>query len=216
MLKSFFTENNFLAIIILILLVVFSLLLSEIIKKKKPGVETEILRKLPHILVGVLFSLAPIFMTSKEIIISAIILFFGVWIGKYSNLFKSVFSIKRISYGMWMTPLSLGIMSWIWLPKHMPEFLVGILILTFSDAFAAVFGKLFGEKKLPFFKKTFVGSGSFFITSFLILAFFSSDFSFWKIFLISFVLTFLELILIFGLDNLFLPIIASSLFYWFL
>ena len=215
MLRNFFHQNNFWAILILILLVIFSLLLSDFLKVKNKNRE-EILRKIPHIIIGVIFSLAPIFMTRNEILISAVILFFGVWAGKYSPFFKSVFSIRRISYGMWMTPLSLGIMSWIWLPKNIIPFMVGMFILAFSDAFAALVGKLWAKKKIAWTEKTFLGSFSFFLSSFLILWFFSKDFSFWKISFISFVLTLFEIILIFGLDNLFLPIISSYLFHWFL
>jgi hypothetical protein len=78
MLQNFFSENNFLSIGILIILTIISLLISEFLHKKNKEISKEILRKIPHIIIGVIFSLAPIFMTKNEIIISAIILFFGI------------------------------------------------------------------------------------------------------------------------------------------
>ncbi len=212
MIENFFINNNFLSILIFLSLVAFSVLLSDFLKARKKGIELEVLRKIPHILIGVIFSLSPFFMNKNEIIFSATILFLGVWVGKYLPFFKTVFSIKRITYGMWLTPISLGIMSFLWLPDSISTFLFGISVLTFSDAFAALAGKILKGNKIPFLKKTFEGSAAFFLTTTLLLFILSPEIKFWNFLLVSGILTILEMILIFGLDNLFLPIIAAFLF----
>ena len=215
MIKFFYLKYNFFIILIFIILVFLSLLISEIIQKKNRNIEKEILRKIPHILIGIIFSFSPFFMLKREIIFFSCLLFLGIFWAKFFSFFKTIFLIQRNSVGIWLTPITLISMTFIWLPNNIISFLVGILVLTFSDAFGAIFGKIFGKKKFLFSEKTFLGSGIFFLTTFFIFLFFSKKIFFWKIFSISFFLTFLELILIFGLDNLFLPIFASYLFYWF-
>ena len=95
MLKNFFLENNFISIFTIIILVIFSLLISEIIKKRYPKLNNELFRKIPHILIGMIFTLSPIFLNQSEIIISSIVLFCGIFISKFFSFFQSVFLIKR-------------------------------------------------------------------------------------------------------------------------
>ena len=111
--KKLFLENNFISIFTIIVLVILSLLISEIIKKKYPRLNNELFRKIPHILIGIIFTLSPLFLNQSEIIISSIILFFGIFISKFLSFFQSVFSVKRISIGMWLMPISLGILAYL-------------------------------------------------------------------------------------------------------
>ncbi len=216
MFELFFTKSDFLIIFLFIALIIFSVLISDFLEKKINNIHEEILRKIPHITIGLIFISTPFFLSQSEIIILSIILFFGIFIGKYSPFFKSVFSIKRVSFGMWVTPLALGIMAFLWIPENINAFIFGMLIFTFSDSMAALFGRLYGKKKIPYSNKTYLGSFTFFLTSFIIILFMSENINIPLFLLVAIYLTFLEIILAFGLDNLFLPIVASYLFYFLL
>jgi hypothetical protein len=104
---------NILNIVLFLGLVAFSVIFSSFAKNKSRSRKKELFRKIPHILIGIIFSLGPIFMSRNEIILASLFLVLGILIGKYIPHFKVVFSIKRITYGMWLTPLSLGIMSFL-------------------------------------------------------------------------------------------------------
>ncbi len=214
--EEFFKENNFLSILIFLLMVSVSLLLSEYIKSKNKNKKEEVFGKVPYILIGIIFSFMPTFLTAKEIIISAIILLVGGWLSKYFNIFKSVFSVKKVGVGVWMVPFSLGVLSWIWLPEYKLPFIVGMLVLTFSEVIAEIVEKYWPRKKIGFLKKTYLGSLSFFLSTFIVILIFSRNFEWWKFAWISFILTLVDLLFIFGLNNIFVPVATSYLFYWFL
>ncbi len=204
---------NFEYIFIFLILVASAVLLSDFLKNKKNKIKNEILRKIPHILIGLIFVFSPYFLTQLEIIFSAGILILGILIAKYSPFFNSVFNPQRKSIGLWLTPLSLIIMAWLWLPENQLIFTFGILIFTLADAMAAILGKYFAKNYFPIFNKSWIGSGGFFLTTLIILFFLAPEIKILEFILISLFLTMAEFFLIYGLDNLFLPIIASFLFF---
>ncbi|EFK96651.1 hypothetical protein LDC_1326 [sediment metagenome] len=53
--------------------------------------------------------------------------------------------------------------------------MVGMLILTFSDAFAAIFGRIYGKIRIPYSSKTILGSTAFFLSTIIILFIFSKE-----------------------------------------
>ena len=206
--------HSFFIILIFSVLIIFSILISNFLKNRIDNINEEILRKTPHILIGIIFSVTPFFMTKNEIIIFSIILFLGIFIKKYFSFFNSIFSIKRKSFGILFFPISLGILAFLWIPENLLAFIFGMLILTFSDSLAALFGKILGKKKIHKSEKTYLGTSIFFITTFFILLLTAKKINIENFIIISSILTFSEFILIYGFDNLFLPIIASYLFYF--
>ncbi|EFK96650.1 hypothetical protein LDC_1325 [sediment metagenome] len=72
--NNIFMETNYISIFIFILLILLALFVSEFIDKINKNHE-EITRKIAHILIGILFTLSPLFMEKNEIIISSIIYF---------------------------------------------------------------------------------------------------------------------------------------------
>jgi dolichol kinase len=111
-------------------------------------------------------------------------------------------------------PLSLVFMSLIWLPKDFTFFIFGMLVLTISDAVAALVGKLWAKKKILSSEKTYLGSFAFLISTIILLLVIIGFNNLNLIILISIILTLLEFILIYGIDNIFLPIVASYLLYF--
>ncbi|MCB0327819.1 MAG: hypothetical protein KDD52_09415 [Bdellovibrionales bacterium] len=81
-----------------------------------------------------------------------------------------------------------------------------ILVMVICDSLAALIGKKYGKRKIPYVDKTFVGSGAFFISCFAIALFYLSP---EKALAVSFILTVVELLSSKGLDNLTLPIFAQ-------
>ena len=198
-----------------LILIALSMLSTEFLKNTGKS-KQELIRKIPHILIGIILSFSPYFMTQKEIIISAILIVLGIWAGKYSPFFKNIFSIKRITYGMWLVPLTYGLMAWFWLPQEIDTFIFGLLVLTFSDSIASLVGTKWGKPSGIFkiFGKSFLGSLSFFITTFFLFYFFLGKEKIYPSIISSIFLTFMELVLIFGLDNFFIPILSSTIFHF--
>ena len=87
---------------------------------------------------------------------------------------------------------------------------LGLLVMSFSDSFAAVIGISFGRTKL--FNKSLEGSLAFFIVTFTILFLF--EFTLFDIFIISLVATFTELFATYKYnDNVLIPLVTSMAIY---
>ena len=85
-----------------------------------------------------------------------------------------------------------------------------LLIMSFSDSAAAIVGKLYGKTNI--FDKTLEGSFAFLVTSLLIVVFFTPDIDLLFSVIAIIVVTIIELIPKYGLDdNLLIPIISASI-----
>ena len=83
-----------------------------------------------------------------------------------------------------------------------------LLIMSFSDTAAAIVGKLYGKTKI--FKKSLEGSFAFFMVSFIIILCFIPDIDLTFSIIAIIVVTIVELLPKFGLDdNLLIPIISA-------
>ncbi len=208
---------NFLNIIFFIFLVGIFLFFSEFLKLKFSGINKEFLRKIPHIFIGIIFAVLPYFLNKEEIIFLAFILTLGVILNKFVKVFSAIFDIERFSVGVFLTPISLGISAWYFLPQYPMAFSVGFLVLAFSDSFASMVGKLFQSKKIisNISEKTYLGSFSCFIITFGIFfagSLLKGDIFFVKVFLFSFMITVVEFFIIFGFDNIAIPFVSAYLF----
>ncbi len=133
------------------------------------------------------------------------------------NFLKIINKVNRISWGEIFYPLGVMLSAIFFLPDRILAFQFGILVLGLSDALANIFGGLFGTYKVKIFNgiKSLEGSAVFFIVTLLLIIvlqgfagyYFSIPFLF-----VAMILTSVEFALFFGLDNLFLPILASYLF----
>ncbi|MCU0680274.1 MAG: hypothetical protein MUF50_03175 [Planctomycetes bacterium] len=133
------------------------------------------------------------------------------------KLFAPVYHYGKNSLGEVYFPLGLILAAFYFLPEQLLAFQFGVLVLSFSDALAAIFGNGLGKNEIRIWgeKKTLLGSFAFFIST-CIIAFFLSfpggNLEWWRVMTASLILTFVEMILAFGLDNLILPILAAQLF----
>ncbi len=204
---------HFFKIIFFIIGVNTALLLGEFLKKHKA--DSEVVRKIPHIFIGLIFTISPFFLNKIDIILFGACLIIGIFANNIFNFYKAIFVIKRISLGVLFFPVSLVLNALLFLPNNIAAFVFGFLVLTFSDSLASIFGKKFGKKRfVTSHEKTILGSLVFFLSTFLLLVIFSlfvSPLLLWKIFIISSALTIIEYFFVFGLDNIVLPVFAAYL-----
>jgi dolichol kinase len=161
-----------------------------------------------------------IFPSHWYILVLASLFFAALFITQYTNLLKSIHDVERRSIGSYLLPLSIYITFLISnLTGNKFYYILPMLILAVCDPMAALLGinikkyngriKLFGHK----FNKTWLGSGAFLITSFVIsiiaLYFHRELFdlkTFWLALVVAIVSTLAEFFSWRGSDNLSIPI----------
>ena len=171
-------------------------------------------RKATHVLSGIVVVFFPEFLNSVEIYALTIFFFFFLLVSKWKNIL-TLHDVSRTTYGELIYPLSILLMNYFFLPNDDYAFKIGILVLAFSDGLAGWIGEKLDYKPIFIFqhKKSIGGSMIFFISTFLIFTFFFGI-SFeliLPILTISLALTILEFFVIFGFDNLVIPIAAGIL-----
>lgn len=194
---------TFLILLFLGFLFVLFVSLSEVVFRRK-NTRKEITRVIIRIFTGIFF----IFLyLNFNIFYFILIVFVSLFIMIFSfvfNIFTSIHSVDRKTYGEILFPLGVLIALWVSYPFS-SIFLSSLLILTFADSFAIIPGFIKKSKK-----KTIYGSLIFFVVSFLILSLFFENTIMAMIF-ISFILTVIEFVSTYGLDDLFVPVVASIL-----
>jgi phytol kinase len=190
--------------------------ISEFIKKYL-HLTNDVTRKVAHMLSGVLIFFLPYYLSVVELFILSILTALALVITKYVGIFQSVHGVKRNTLGEIYFPLSLGLVAIFFLPNHLLSAQFGVLVLAFSDAMASIIGQKYGKHGVFIFehRKSLEGSLAFFITTCALIFIFVPQISLAVFFvglLCAFLLTFMELALVFGLDNLFLPCLGAFLF----
>ena len=145
------------------------LLTNEYLWEKKL-VRGEASRKLAHILIGSFIAAWPIYMSWHEIRIALVAAFLSAVIVRKLVLFRSIFDVKRRSYGDIAAPLIIIIAAILEPTKTI--FAVAVLHVAFADGMAALIGSRFGRKtayNIMKQKKTLVGTATFYICSMIIM-----------------------------------------------
>jgi phytol kinase len=185
---------------------------------KKLHPPSEATRKLSHILAGVGAALLPFVLTFNEIALLGALFVPAVFISMRRNMFKSVHSVKRSTYGELYFPLAIAACALLF-PDRLP-YIYGVLVIGISDELASLLGLRFGRKKYktPAGTKSYVGSSVFFVTTWLIgvsLIISFIDTPFWEAGLwsgvLAGILTIVEARARKGMDNLLVPVAASGL-----
>jgi phytol kinase len=176
---------------------------------KKLHFNPDVTRKIAHTIAGFITIFTPYYLTKWEIFFIGIIFSIILTFTKIFKLIPSIHSVQRKTLGEIFFPLGIALSAIIFLPSNTVAFQCGILVLAVSDALAAIIGIKFGKHVFNIFgnKKSLEGSIAFFITTGLILLGFDVDFV--HILIVSLLLTIVEFFLVFGLDNLILPILSA-------
>lgn len=198
-------------IIFLVISTVF-LLAVEIIKRKFL-LSSSITRRVSHVGAALIAAVSPLFI-DKNLIVFACFGFAGVmFISRRFTFLSSLHSVKRKTLGEVFLPLGEAISAAIFLPQAVTAFQYGVLVMGLSDAFAGFVGEKYGRHQINIFnnRKSLEGALTFFLTTTFLTFLFIPSLGFHLI-LIPLVLTLIELILGYGMDNLAIPIFAALLF----
>lgn len=205
-------------ILIVCLLIFLMLLFSEFLWRKKV-VSVEVSRKMVHMGTGVLVAFLPFFITWGEIQALSIAFLAVILLSAQFKILKSIHSVKRVTKGEILYAVGIGICAFLeptpWI------FTVAILHLALADALAAVIGTRWGRRThytLLSHGKSLLGSMVFFyvsMTIFLGVILVQPESHLPGVYLLLIVLptllTMLENISWYGLDNVTVPVMTIVL-----
>lgn len=213
--------NNIVVLSFVYLVGIVILLAFNELNYRRLKVKGEITRKFAHFAACLATVPFPYIFTSHwHILLLALLFGTFLFVTQYSNKLKSIHDIERKSVGSYLLPFSIYVVFFISCKLGIKIiYVLPMLILAVCDPMAAILGmnikkmngriEVFGYK----FNKTWLGSGGFLVTSFIIsiiaLYFNRGLFdlkTFWLAFGISLVSTLGELISWRGSDNLTIPL----------
>lgn len=198
------------------------LVLSEILWRSKV-IKGEIGRKFVHMLVGCYVASWPWLLSRNWISIVAAAFLGVLFLSHRYKIFKAITDVKRRTYGDYLFAVGVLTSSLFLTEKY--QFLVAMLIIALSDGFAALIGKKFGKKnefRVYGQTKSMAGSAAFFVVTMVLFMILGRVFGVSNAetqglaiplaILSSLVLTTIEAVGIYGLDNILLPVAAGVLF----
>lgn len=171
----------------------------------------ELARKSIHMGAAMIGTAAPLFLGKTELIAIALLTAVLLLALRKSGALTALHAIERTTYGDALLPLGIGISAVLFLPDNLPAFQFGALVLGFADAAASLVGEYLRFRPFTLFghKKSIGGSAAFFLVA-LLLAYVFIPAPFLMLALIAGALTIAEAASGYGLDNLFLPALASA------
>ncbi|NBI06973.1 DUF92 domain-containing protein [Senegalia massiliensis] len=214
--------NDFFGMIISFVFVCIILIVAEILNRYTNTSE-EFNRKFVHIGVSNWWIISMMVIDNKLYAsIPPFIFIILNYISYKKSIFKSMKRNQKESLGIVYFPISLLILVFIFWDVNIYIGAIGILIMGYGDGLAALFGIKFGLNTfyIGSNKKSFIGTFTMFMASFIISIIFLSiaeSFGTSTIlisFIIAIIATILELITPFGLDNITVPIFSSILAYF--
>lgn len=188
------------------------LVLVEVLKRKS-FISNDLSRRLAHIGAGAINMVAPLFVSHVAIIIVNILFVGLLLVGRNTDYFSSIQTTGRKTYGDVYFPLGVIVAAVVLLPDNVTAFQYGVAIMGISDALAGLIGERWGRKRVSIFNnpKTFLGATVFYVSSLAITITLAPQLLV-TVLLLPLILTIVEFLLVFGLDNLVLPIVAGLLF----
>lgn len=146
---------------------------AEVIRKALRW-SAETTRKMVHVLVGILVSLAPFIISDMRLVILLAVIFMIVnYLALKSKAFEGMHATERVSYGTLYFPLAFALLVWIYWDRNPAILLTSMLILAFADTMATVVGeRVPAERKFILWSdpKSLAGSTAFFVTAFAVVA----------------------------------------------
>ena len=197
-----------------VLLLIFLFIVTDFIKHRFL-LDSNNSRKIVHIASCVTVCTFPYTLINSEIYLICFIFVIITSFTKYRNIFKSIHSVDRTTFGAEAYPIGVLIATYCFLPLDKTAFIYGMLVGGFSDSIASVIGKYYKYKEILVFgqKKSLGGSLSFFMTtviiSYLFIFILGIELSIISILIIAFILTMAELVQTFGIDNVTIPVLSG-------
>jgi dolichol kinase len=183
--------------------------------QKKVFTQVKWSRRATHVLSGVISFYLPVYLGKKQVMFIGAIFVLVLAFSKWQKML-AMHNTKRQTWGELFYPLTIMLMPFYTLPHAVEAFQFGVLILAFADGLAGATGDWLKYKPVKIMgnTKTLSGSVTFFITAFfslIIMTGFSFEHPFVMV-LLAMGLTGLEFILVYGTDNLVLPLLAAWVF----
>lgn len=188
------------------------LVLVEVLKRKS-FISNDLSRRLAHIGAGAINIVAPFFVSHVAIIMVNVLFAGLLLVGRNTDYFSSIKTTNRKTYGDVYFPLGIIVAAVVLLPEDITAFQYGVAIMGISDALAGFVGERWGRKTVSILNnpKTLLGALVFYVSS-LVITFILVPQFLPVVFILPLILTIVEFFLVFGLDNLILPIVAGLLF----
>ncbi len=155
-------------LLITLLIVFVILVLNELYWTTKKR-HSELSRKFIHIVVGSFVAFWPFYLPWSDIQVISLAFIVVVLISRKINLFKSIHSVGRTTWGELYFGISVGLVSVMSSNKWV--YMVAILQMSLADGLAAVIGStvLIGRRyKIFGHNKSVIGSLTFYIVSFIL------------------------------------------------
>src|ERR1700716_2950955 len=183
------------------------------------GLRAETTRRLVHVAGAGTTALFPLYLHLSEVAaLGVVFTLFLIWTRVRGSL-RSVHAVARPTVGAILFPVGLVVAALItW--SHPPAFSYAALMLALPDPAAALVGRRFGSPRwrIPGGEKSLLGSLAFFAVALVIGMGFvlaTGNGSILTVAVVALVITGVEAALGYGLDNLFIPVIAGVLGeYW--
>ncbi len=218
-----FSLQGIITAFILVAVFILLLLIGEYFRKTE-ALKGESARKFVHAFTGTWAALWPAFLDLKSIaVLTVSAALIAVFLRRY-NIFRSVYSVRRLSMGEVLIGIGLSVAAL--LADNGAVFSSAVLIIAWSDSAAALVGQKYGKKnsfKILSSKKSLIGSAAFFVSSVIVLMSYmyytvgptmlSAPDQFIGALLLSSIvatgLTIVELVGVYGMDNLTIPLFAT-------
>jgi phytol kinase len=202
--------------VLITLVVTFIILIINELWWRKRDVHGEFSRKFVHVTVGCYVAFWPFYLSWTQIEILSVAFFVVVALSKYLNIFHAINSVQRPTWGELFFALSVGIIALMTHDKWI--YSASVLQMALADGLAAIIGIRFGRKvsyRILGHTKSIVGTLTFFVVSFLILAAFEHYGKIhislaWMVIASAFACI-LENLAAYGLDNLLVPLVVAFL-----
>lgn len=222
-----------------IALLVSVILLGELLIRSF-GVSTVVVRKIIHLGMGIVVFFVPDYFESNFYPVLAALFFllfnganvFGGWLRSlHTETVEQEGGLKVNSYGSMLFPLAFILLCLLLWSDHKWILQTAMLVMGVGDSFAALVGSSVGRRHIEHLTespKTIEGSATMFVISFLLFlvcfSLFSAEISgalasrpFWILvlfaLLLALVVTAVEALLSYGLDNLFIPLSIAYVLY---
>ncbi|NJM00035.1 MAG: phosphatidate cytidylyltransferase [Synechococcaceae cyanobacterium SM2_3_2] len=198
--------------------------LAELLRRRQ--VDSEIVRKVVHIGVGNIILLAWFLQVPRWTGILFSVIFAGLVLVSFRvKILESLNGVNRHSFGTFFYAVSIGILLGVfWFPARglQPFAVIGILVMTWGDALAALVGQAWGKHpyQIGSLRKSWEGSLTMCgVSTVVVLAVLTGVWG-WSValvpaaLLVGVVAAGLEMISWSGLDNLTVPLGCGVLSYW--
>ena len=193
---------------------VFLLLVFSEFYWRRHKVHGELSRKFVHITVGTFVAVWPFFLTWRQILFLSAAFLVVIIISKYYKIFQAIHSVTRPTWGEIYFAIAVGATSLITHNKFL--FAAALLHMSLADGLAAIVGNRYGRNNSYLVSghvKSLAGTAAFIVVSVAILGVYgiaaTSTLQPLVILSIALAAAAIENVGIYGLDNLFVPLLVG-------